>query len=130
MMGDSTYGADYFCQPGIGVAKNFSAIGGARSAHYQIDNLNEKPEKYFKEICQLIDETISYGQIEEPIDDGCGNQDEEEILDEEIDTGNSCSKEIDDLINENLTSCYAVLLTAFILMYFYFVKKSLFLQKF
>lgn len=92
MMGDSTYGADYFCQPGIGVAKNFSAIGGARSAHYQIDNLNEKPGKYFKEICQLIDETISYGQIEEPIDDGCGNQDEEEILDEEIDTGNSCSK--------------------------------------
>ena len=108
MMGDSTYGADYFCQPGIGVAKNFSAIGGARSAHYQIDNLNEKPEKYFKEICQLIDETISYGQIEEPIDDGCGNQDEEEILDEEIDTGNSCSKEIDHLIKENLSLCDVV----------------------
>ena len=74
-MGDSTYGADVFCQPGSGIARNFTKLGGARSAHFEIDNLNEKPDKYFKDICRLIDETVSYGQVEEPINDGDNESD-------------------------------------------------------
>jgi hypothetical protein len=79
-LGDSTYGSDVFCLPGKSLAKKFTDLGGSRSSHFEIDNLEEKPEKYFKDICQLIDETISYGQIEEPINDGIDSdvEDDEE----------------------------------------------------
>lgn len=86
ILGDSTYGADVFCQPGNDIARNFTKLGGARSAHFEIDNLNEKPDKYFKDVCRLIDETISYGQVEEPVNDGDDESDEEgEEEAEEID---------------------------------------------
>ena len=49
LLGDSTFGADLFCQPGQEMSKLFSKMGGQRSNWFCIDNLNQKPEKYFKE---------------------------------------------------------------------------------
>ena len=82
ILGDATFGADLFCQPGIEIAKTFTALGGARSNWFLIDNLNEKPDTYFKDICQLIDETITVGAIEEPVEDTSSEvSDDDEVED-------------------------------------------------
>jgi len=93
LLGDSTFGADLFCQPGQEMSKLFSKMGGQRSNWFCIDNLNQKPSSYFKEVCQLVDETITVGSIEEPVEDS----DEEEISEDEaeneeieIEDGTSC----------------------------------------
>lgn len=108
ILGDSTFGDDVFCEPARTIARQFSLLGGLRSNHFEIDNLKEKPETYFKEICQLIDETIGNGCVEESVDEGAetGSSDEEavESADEDLELpGNSCKSgnvpDLEDIAN-------------------------------
>jgi len=90
LLGDSTFGADLFCEPGRQCSKLLGKLGCVRSNWFQIDNLHEKPEARFKEVCQLIDETITCGQVEEPVEDSDEEEEEEDDIDELIDDGTSC----------------------------------------
>ena len=108
ILGDSTFGDDVFCEPGRTIARQFSSLGGLRTNHFEIDNLKEKPETYFKEICQLIDETIGNGCVEEPVEEGAqtGSSDEEAVdsADEDLELpGNSCKSgnvpDLEDIAN-------------------------------